>query len=159
MASMWLYNSIDLILDGTLDLSADTIKVGLSTATHVLGLDDTFLDDASADDFSSGEISNASQSPVSGYVGEFNGAGRKTLASKTFNVDATTKQARFDAADPSAWTLGTGATVAHATLMKEVTNDAATRAIIYLDFTGVPTNGGTFTLQFHADGIGVADAG
>ena len=153
MASMWLYNSVDLILDGTLDLNADTIKVGLSTATHVLGLDDTFLDDGSADDFSSGELT------VSGYTGGFAGAGRKTLASKTFNVDATSNEARFDAADPSAWTLATGETVAHATIMKEITNDPASRAIIYLDFTGVPTNGGTFTLQFAASGIGVCDCG
>ena len=153
MASMWLYSSVDLILDGTLDLNADTIKVGLSSSTHVIGLDDTFLDDGSADDFSSGEIA------VSGYTGGFAGAGRKTLASKTFLTDATSNESRFAAADPSAWTLATGVTVEQATIMKEITNDPASLAIIYLDFTGVPTNGGTFTLQFAATGIGVCDCG
>jgi hypothetical protein len=95
----------------------------------------------------------ASELTVTGYTGGHAGAGRKALASKTITIDNANDRVVFDAADPSAWTLSTGENVTGAIVFYELANDAASVPIFYLDFTDVPTNGSTFTLVFHADGI------
>lgn len=91
---------------------------------------------------------------VSGYVGGFNGAGRKALGSKTITNDTANDRTVYDAAAPSAWTLATGETVAGAVVIWENTDDDGSIPLFFLDHTDTPTNGGTFTLAFHANGIG-----
>ena len=56
-------------------------------------------------------------------------------------------------ADPSAWTLGSGKTVASAVVYWHSTDDATSIPLFFLDFTDVTTNGGTFTLVFDPAGI------
>ena len=131
-----------------IDLLNDTIKMGLSTSVHVVNRDDDFLDDASADDFSSGELTGT------GYTAGFGGAGRKTLASKTITVDKTNDRAEFDCADIT-WTGINAGTAARATVMKEITNDAASKEIANIDDGGFPivTNGGDLTFQVNAEGL------
>lgn len=139
------------IFDQSLDLLVDTIKVGLSTSTHTADRDDDTLDDGTASDFSSGELSGT------GYTAGFNGAGRKTLASKAIVVDKTNDRAEFDAADLT-WTglAGAAGTIANIELFKEITNDASSRAIAHIDTgTGLPLipNGGDVTVAWNAEGI------
>jgi hypothetical protein len=130
------------ILSGTLSLSTDVIKVGLATSTWVPNQDDDFLDLSTASDFQSGEIS------VTGYVGGFGGAGRRTLTSKTFTEDDANNRARFSSASITYTGLATGATIAAACLMREITSDALSRPITYNDLAAaVPTNGSDFTLN------------
>jgi hypothetical protein len=130
------------------DLLNDTIKLGLSTSTHVPNRDDDFLDEAGVNDFIDGELSGT------GYTGGFGGAGRKTLASKTITVDKTNDRAEFDCADVT-WTAINAGTAAQATVLKEITNDAASKTIANIDSGGFPitTNGGDLTIQVNAEGL------
>jgi len=132
----------------TIDLLNDTIKVGLSTSTHVPNKDDTFLDDAGVDDFVDGELSGT------GYVTGFGGAGRKTLASKTLAYNAANDRVEFDAADVT-WTAINAGTIAQATLLREVTNNAGSPPIANVDSGGFPvvTNGSDVMIQWNAAGI------
>jgi len=95
----------------------------------------------------------ASEADASGYTGGFNGAGRKALASKTTTKDDTNDRVVYDATDPSAWTLAAGNTIGGAAIIRENTNDAGSTPLFFLDFTDTATNGGTFTVAFHANGI------
>lgn len=132
------------IIDRTIDWAADTIEVILVKSTYTPNKDDTNSVYAAA------EISG-----VSGYTGGYAGAGRKVLASKTITNDTTNDRTVLDAADPSAWTLGTGDTIGGAIIGKKGSaSDATALPIFFLDFTDVPTNGSTFTLAFDANGIG-----
>jgi hypothetical protein len=130
------------------DLLNDVIKVGLSTSVHTVDRDDDFLDDGTASDFSSGELTGT------GYAAGFGGAGRKTLASKTITVDKTNDRAEFDAADLT-WTAINAGTAAQATVLKEITNDPASKLIANIDTGGFPvvTNGGDLTITWNAEGI------
>lgn len=152
MASHWYTKAVRKILQreatDAIDLDGDTIKIGLSSSTHVPNKDDTFLDDAGADDFVDGEFNGT------GYTGGHGGSGRKTLANKSVADDLTNDRAKFDADDPTAWTGFNAGTIAQATILKEITGGTASPCIINLDFPDVNPNGNDFTIQFHADGIG-----
>lgn len=130
-----------------LDLINDTIKMGLSSSTHTVDRDDDLLDDGTSSDFSSGELSGT------GYAAGFGGAGRKTLASKTMTIDKANDRTEFDCADVT-WTAINAGTAAQATIMKEITNDGASRYIANID-SGFPvvSNGGDVTLQVNAEGL------
>jgi hypothetical protein len=121
----------------------DTIEVILVKSTYTPNKDDTNSVYAAA------EITG-----VAGYVGAYGGAGRKVLGSKTLTNDTTNDRTVYDAADPSAWTLGTGDTIGGAIIGKKGSaNDSTAVPLFFLDFSDIPTNGSTFTLQFHTDGI------
>ena len=128
------------LADGTLDLDAPaTLKIMLVTSAYVADrADDTVSQAAGA------EIS------VSGYVGAFGGAGRKAVTVSAITADDTNDRAVV-VIDDLTWTaLGSGATIAAAVLIKEITNDAASRLIAYFDVTATATNGGDITLDFDA---------
>lgn len=138
--------SSELIAEQGLDLLVDVIKVGLSNATHVPNKDDQFLDDLGADDFIDGELSGP------GYVAGFGGSGRLTLASKTGVYDTVNDRWEFDAADVT-WTAINAGTIVQASLLKEITNDAASPIIANVDVADTVTNGGDVTIQWDAEGI------
>ena len=148
MADFHYNQSATDVYDGSLDMLVDTIKVGLSTSTHVPNGDDDFLDDVGADDFIDGELSGT------GYVAGFGNSGRLTLASKTITVDKANDRAEFDAADVT-WTAISAGTAAQATLLREITNDAASPVIANIDSGGFPivTNGGDLTMAWDPEGI------
>jgi hypothetical protein len=139
MASFTFNRGANSINDGSVDLLTGTIKVMLVTV--VPNQDDD-------------NLSAFTELNVGGYAPGFAGAGRKTLASKTVTVDDTLNRSAFDAADPSAWTLAVGGTVVGAVAYDHLTSDALSTPLFFLDTGSIPTNGSTFTLQFHADGIG-----
>lgn len=130
------------ILSGSTDLLNDTIKVMLVDSDYSFDADHNFVSQVSSDELS-----------VSGYTGGFNGAGRKTLASKTVTEDDTNDRAYFDAADLTWTSLATGATIGGAILIKEVTNDTDSVLLAFIDLTNTPTNGGDVTVAWNADGI------
>lgn len=148
MASGVFQKGLNDILDGTIDLLTDTLKVMFVTSAYTYDPDTALVDAGGGSDILDAEIS------VSGYTGGWGGSGRKTLASKTVTVDNTNNRSVFDAADPSAWTLGAGATIAAAVIIKEGgSDDTGSRPIAYLDVTDTATNGGSVTLSFAATGI------
>lgn len=151
MATLGYTTGIKEILDRTIDWVNDsTIKIMLlaNDVTYSHDPDHTVVDMGGATDPADAELS------VSGYVGGNGGAGRKVLTSKTITVDNTNNRVVLSAASPSSWTLGPGETVVAAIIIKEDASvDTASRLLIYVDFTDTATNGGTFTLTFHTDGI------
>ncbi len=148
MASFHYNEAANKVYDATLDMLVHTIKVGLSTSTHVPIRDNDFLDESGADDFIDGELSGT------GYAAGFGNSGRLTLASKAIAVDKPNNRTEFDAADVT-WTGISAGTAAQATLLREITNDAASITIANIDTGGFPivTNGGDLTIQWNAEGI------
>jgi hypothetical protein len=131
------------ILDGTIDLVADTIKVMLVTSGYTPDPDHDFASSPAANELSG-----------TGYASGFAGAGRKTLASKAFAEDDANNRAEFDAADLS-WTGIDAGTAAAMVIYKHLTSDAASVLIAYIDTGGFPktTNGGDLNVTWNAEGI------
>lgn len=143
MSSLLTNKGRALILNGSVDMLTDTIKVMLLGTGVTPSVDDNFVSDVV-----SGELSGGT-----GYTGGFGGSGRKTLASKTVTEDDTNDVARFDAADVTYTAINSG-TVAHAAIIKEVTNNGDSPVIGYVLINpNVATNGGDLVLQWAALGI------
>jgi hypothetical protein len=134
MASGWFNSGKRDILDGTIDLGADTIKVMLVNASYTPDADHDFIADVVANELSG-----------TGYAGGFAGSGRKTLASKSFSTNTASDFTYFTAAALT-WTAINAGTAAYLIIVKEITNDADSRLIAWVDFTDVVTNGGDLTL-------------
>lgn len=154
MASLVYNKAAAEIADQTVDLLNDNIDLILvsSATAYTPDVDDELVDAGGANDVIDAETN------VSGYTkgwgNEGAGTGRCPLAGKAITTDDTNDQAEFDANDPAAWTLATGETVVAAVVCKRGSaDDTDARLIAYLDFTDTPTNGGTFTLTFGANGF------
>jgi hypothetical protein len=149
MASGAFQSGIDRMIDDNIDYTNDTIKVMLlSTATpYTFDPDDEFVSEAGANDPDDAETN------VTGYTRGFAGAGRKTLASKTTTVVDGSNRVEVDAADVVWTALGAGETLEAAVVIKEVTNDAASPMVCYLDPTNIATNGSDVTLTFASNGF------
>lgn len=128
------------ILNGTIDLDTTALKFMLANSTY------TFDPDHSA-------VSSVTEISATNYTGGFAGAGRKsatvTLTEQTANNRVVTIFGNLT------WTALGGAsndTVQAGVLIREITNDAASVPIVFLDFTGgnVTTNGSDFTISFDA---------
>lgn len=130
------------IIDGTIDLLTDTIKVMLVTSSYTFDVDHNFADDVDAFELSG-----------TGYTAGFGGAGRKTTASKTVTDVTASNVVSFDFADLT-WTglAAAAGTIGGAVLLKETTNDAASRIIGFMDPTNLVPNGGDVTLVVDSTG-------
>jgi len=133
------------LADRSIDFASDTIKVLLLETSTPYTFD---ADQATI----TAVLAAGAELNVTGYAPGFAGAGRQTLAGKTITADTANDRVKFDATDPAPWTLASGKTVAGAVIYKHLTNDGASIPIAFLDPTDLITNGGTATLQFHADG-------
>ena len=136
------------ILDGTIDLVNDVIKVMLVTASYVANENDDFVEEG-ADDANEHELTG------NGYVAGFAGSGRKTLSSKVFTEDDANNRGEFDDTADITWTGISAGIAAAAIVYHHLTNDAASVLIAYIDTGGFPvtTNSGDLTLQWNAEGI------
>lgn len=148
MASFLYTTGLKEIVDNTIDIDNDTLKLMLVGSAYVANKDDLVVDAAGANDPVDEEIN------VTGYTPGWGNSGRKTV---TVTLQANTTDDRVDIAlDDQTWTaLGTGATIAAAILIKEGgANDTTSRLIAYFDVTDTPTNGGDITLDFNTLGAG-----
>ena len=154
MASTFYNGGITSFLIAGSPFLSSTLKCMLieTVGAYVFNKDHDFIDESGANDPIDAEVG------VSGYTGGFGGAGRKTLASKTVTVDDTNDWASLDAADftgGTTWSaLGAGETIEAAIIVEEITNDAASVLLIYLDPSDLATNGSDMDLSFHANGLG-----
>lgn len=132
-----IYNSFKAkIMDGSIDLDTDTIKVMLVTSTYVANQDThDFKDDIT------NEVSGT------GYT-----AGGAALAGKAVTADNTDNEGVFDANDVT-WPSST--ITARAAVLYKDTGVAATSPIIaYIDFLADKTSSnGDFTIAWNAEGI------
>lgn len=132
-----IYNSFKgKIMDGSIDLDTDTIKVALVT--------DSYTPDQDTHDFFD-DVTNE-------VVGTGYTAGGASLASKAVTVDTTDNEGVFDANDVS-WTTST--ITARGAVLYKSTGTASTSALIaYIDFGSDKTStAGTFTIAWNAEGI------
>lgn len=119
------------LMNKIIDMEADTIKCMLLDNSHAFSAGDNVIGDVSANEISG-----------TGYT-----AGGATLAGKAVTQAATTK---FDATD-TAWTTATF-TAYHAVLYDDTI--ATDDLICSIDFGAAKTvTAGTFTIQWHVDGI------
>lgn len=151
MASFAFNTAAKEILDGTIDLNSDTIKVMLITGSSVYDpvYEDDVVDDGTGSAALHGELS------VTGYTPGFGSANRQTLSNKNFTVDDANNDGVFDNTADLTWTsLGAGSVISGALVIKEVTDDTDTRVIAWLELdSGVTTNGSDVTIQFNANGL------
>lgn len=133
--SSGIYTNFKLnLMNKVVDLEADTINVAL------FANDLTFT---AADDTYSTTFNGTEHATANGYT-----AGGVALAGKAVSEVGTT--AKWDATD-AAWTATTALT-AYFAVIYDVT--ATNTLIACIDFGGAKTaTGGTFTIQWHADGI------
>lgn len=136
MASV-VYNSFKRdIMNGSIDLDTDTIKVALVTSSYTPNIDthDNF------DDITN-EVSGT------GYS-----SGGATLASVSVSVDTTDDEGVFDAADTT-WTTAT-ITARGAVIYKSTGTPSTSKLICYVDFGSDKTStAGDFTIQWNSEGI------
>lgn len=138
------------LLDGTLDLTSDTIKVMLVTSSYVADKDNDFVDEGGANDPVDHELSGT------GYVAGYGGAGRKTLSNKAFETDDTNDRGEFDDTVDVTWSSINAGTAAAAIIFRAGTADDTDALLIaYIDSGGFPivTNGGDLTISWNAEGI------
>lgn len=136
MADVIYNNFKEAIMNGSIDLDTDTIKVALVTSTYTPDQDthDMF------DDITN-EVSGT------GYT-----AGGATLANKAVSQDNTDNEGVFDADDVS-WTTST-ITARGAVIYKSTGTPSTSPLICYLDFgTDKISTAGTFTISWNAEGI------
>lgn len=135
MATKWYRYGIKACLNGEVALLTDTIKVMLVDASYSYSAAHKFASDVSANELSG-----------TGYAGGFAGSGRKTLTTKALNEDAPNNRIEFDFDDVT-WSAINAGTIGGAVLLREITNDAASLLIGFLDPADLVTNGGDVTLQ------------
>ncbi len=136
MADLLYNNYFESLFNAVVDHSSDTIKVALVTSSYTPDRDNhDFFDDVT------NEIAGT------GYT-----AGGAALASKAVTQDDTNDEGKFDAAD-TAWTTATF-TARGAVIYKDTGVSTTSPLIAYIDFGSDKTvTAGTFTIQWHADGI------
>jgi len=139
-----IYNNFkEVVMNGVFNLASGghTLKVTLHTGytpnidTHAVWAD----------------VSATEYGTASGYT-----AGGKTLGSQATSQDDTNDRGKFDAADPTWTALGplSPATPSHAIIWDDTpTTPQADPLICYFELGTKATNGGDYTLTFHANGI------
>ena len=135
------------LLDGSIDLLTDVLKIMLVTASYVANKDDVFVEEG-VDDANEHELSGT------GYTAGFGGSGRKTLSAKAVTKDDANDRAEFDDTADITWTGINAGTAAAAILYHHLTSDLLSTLIMYNDSGGFPivTNGGDPTVQWNAEG-------
>jgi hypothetical protein len=141
MASLTYNEARKLILSGSIDLNADTIKVMLVGTGYTPNKDHVYVSD-----LGSNELNNGGGG--SGYTAGFGSSSRKTLGSKAFSKDDTLDRAKFAAGNPS-WTAINAGTIGGVAVVKEGTSDADSVVIAFHDVSpDSATNGGDWTFAW-----------
>jgi hypothetical protein len=139
MASITFYNTATKdILDGTIDLDTDTIKVSLHSSTYTPSVAHDFHDDITNEMASGG-----------GYT-----TGGETLGS-TAVTTVTTNDAMYDAADVTWSSNASGFSTARYAVIYKSTGTASTSPLVgYIDFVSNQDNvNNDLTIQWNTSGI------
>lgn len=142
MASNLYHRSLKKIMDRTINLASDTLKVMLVGTGYTPNKDHEFVSDVVANEVAG-----------TGYAGGYAGSGRKTLTSKVITYSDSEDKAYMDA-DDLTWAGISAGTLAKAIVFDERGSDAASEIIACIDIVDYATDLGNYTLQFDA-AIGV----
>jgi hypothetical protein len=127
------------ILNGTIDMDTTALKQMLLKSTYAYDPDQSSLTTPAA-----------SECDATGYTGGFNGADR--LAATITLTEQTANNRVVTIITDTTWTAIGGATnntLGSAVLMREITNDAASIPIAYLEFaSALPTNGSDVLVDY-----------
>lgn len=88
----------------------------------------------------------SNEATISGYA-------RQALAGMSITKVDASDRIVFDATDLAFGALATGETIIAGVVYLHNAADSAAPLICYADWTDVPTNGSTFTITWHADGV------
>lgn len=149
MASFVYNNAIHKINQNDLDLESDTIKIMLVGTGYTPDRDHDFIGSGAG-------TPGGEELTATNYTGGFGGASRLTLTGKSFTLSDADDWSVFDATDPVIWpSLGNGVndTAAGAIIIKEITSDADSLLIVFVDFPNRLTDGNDFPLLFNSAGI------
>lgn len=133
-----IYNSFKAkIMDGSIDLDTDTVKLALVTSSYTPNVDtDEFYSDVTANEVEG-----------TGYT-----AGGAEITSKAVTADTTDDEGVFDGADVT-WSTST-ITAAGAVVYKDTGTATESPLICYFDFGGDKTSSaGNFVVSWNAEGI------
>lgn len=138
MASGFYGNGLKGLMNGSIDLDTDTIKVALVTASYTSDNDaHDFFDDIT------NEVSG------SGYT-----AGGATLANPVITVDTANNRTYLDA-DDTTWAASTITNARYAVIYKSTGTAGTSRLIAFVDLgANKSTTGDTFYLQWAATSAG-----
>lgn len=127
------------ILDRSIDLLADTLKLMLCSNVYTENKDDQFID--------TGGASDAVDARLAGTTDQ-------TLGSKAVGRDTTGDFSYFDAADVTFVGVTGGQTAGKAVLYKDTGTPTTSRILAVFDIADITTNGGDITIQFAAPASG-----
>lgn len=139
MASGAYSRGVLKILDGTIDMDTTAVKVGLGKSAY-----SPDPDESSLSTFAS------SEADCTGYTGGFGGGGRKS-ATVTLTEQTGSNRVVTIIADLTWSGLGGASnnTLRYAVLLREITNDAASVPICFLQFgSDITTNGSDLAVDF-----------
>lgn len=145
MASSWYLQGLADCLDDTIDITGDTLKIMLVSDSYTFNKNHTVIDNGAND----GTDPSFCELSATNYTGGYGGGGRKT-ATVTRTVNTTAGRIEY-AIDDVTWTSLGGAsndTIGGAILVKEITNDAASRLIAFFDVTDTTTPAQDTQLDF-----------
>lgn len=139
MASGAYSRGIHSVNNGTIDLDTTATKIGLAKSAYAPDPDESSLSTFAA-----------SEADATGYTGGFGGGGRKAATITLTEQTANNRDVAI--IGDLTWTAlggGTNNTLRYAVWLREITNDAASVPIAYLQFTSdVTTNGSDITVDF-----------
>jgi len=144
MASHFFNKAKQLILNGTIDLDTDDIRVALC-------MTNTTADTENDGKVYVGDLTTLDEMDGANYV-------RKALTNEAVNLDDANDRAEFDADDVTWTTLGAGTrSVAGVLVYKFVTDDTDSPLILWSEFASpVAADGNNFTVPWDANGIAYA---
>jgi hypothetical protein len=140
MASLVYNQGKNDILDGTIDILTDVIRVMLVDSSYTPDADDSYID----------EGARANELSGTGYV-----ADGELLSARAVNLDDANDRSEFDDTADLTWTGIDAGTAAAAVIYFDSSVDSTSTLIAYIDTGGFPvvTNGGDLTIQWNAEGI------
>ena len=139
MAAGAYSNGVEHILTTSFDTDTDTTKMMLTKSAYTYDPDHDFVNDISG-----------SEADCTNYTGGFNGSGRKTATVTVTEQTASNRVVHIF--NDLTWTTLGGAsnnTLSSAVWIREITNDAASIPLAYLEFSSnLTTNGGDVSVDF-----------
>jgi hypothetical protein len=139
MANVSMNEGLESIVDRSIDLIADTLKVALVKSGYTPNQDDQFIDAGGANDVVDARVTGTTD---------------QTLGSKVTGKDTTGDFAYLDAADVVFTAVASGETVAGLVVYKDTGTPTTSKILGYVDLVDTPTNGGDITIQWAAPASG-----
>lgn len=139
MANLLYNRGKKVVLDSTVDLVADTIKLMLVSSVYTPNPDDNFIDQGGASDAVDARLAGTTD---------------QTLGTKSIVEDDANDFAFFKAANVVFTAVTTGQTAVGAVLYKDTGTPTTCPLLAYFDITDTPTNGGDITIAWAADAAG-----